>query len=73
MARTSKIVVDIQERGFFAMTVGEVFDTVKAAPDIERWRVSDEVMSIYSGNDWDVVRQSLDEFIMSNSQFNDGE
>lgn len=55
------------------MTVDKVFDTVKAAPDKDRWRVSDEAMRLYSGSDRDIVRQSLDEFIMSNSEFNDGE
>lgn len=55
------------------MTVDKVFDTVKAAPDVERWRVSDDVMSKYSGDDWDIIRLSLDEFIMSNSEFNDGD
>ena len=52
------------------MTVDEVFDAVKKAPDSERWTVSDAAMEKYSGADKELVRQSLDEFIMSNSQTN---
>lgn len=52
------------------MTVDEVFDAVKRVPDNDRWAVSDAAMEEYSGGDKELVRQSLDEFILSNSQIN---
>lgn len=55
------------------MNADQVFSLVKNAADNEKWEVSDAAMEEYSGEDWDILRQSLDEFIMSNSLFNIGE